>query len=117
MLQDHGSNLKELLKKMPEIDSANNACNIFNLLSDPTRLRILWILCHSEECVTNIAISINMSAQAVSFHLRFLKQSKLIESKKVGKETYYKLSNTAYANLVHKMIDDVFLIECPNKGL
>ncbi len=116
-IHNHGTNLIDLLEKMPNVEESNNASIVFSLLSDSTRLRILWILCHSEECVTNIASSVNMSAPAVSFHLRFLKQSKVIVNRKVGKETYYKISDNNYGKLIHKMIDDVFLLECPTKGI
>ncbi len=100
--------------KMPSIDEAMHASEIFTLLSDTTRMRILWLLCHTEECVSHIALAVNMSAPAVSHHLRYLKQSKIIVSTKVGKETFYRLADTNYSNLIHKMIDDVFSIDCPH---
>ena len=43
---------------------------LFDELSDPTRLRIFWMLCHCEECVINIAAMMDMSSPAVSHHLR-----------------------------------------------
>ena len=46
---------------------------LFDQLSDPTRLRIFWMLCHCEECVINIAAVLEMSSPAVSHHLRSLR--------------------------------------------
>ena len=113
---DHGSALKTLLKRMPEEPDFSIAADIVSQLSDSTRLRILWILCHSEECVTNIAAAIGMSDPAVSHHLRILKKTGLATSRRIGKEVHYKIANTEEARLVHRMIDDVFAMNCPNTG-
>ena len=74
--------------------------------------KIMWLLCHAEECVTDIAEAVNMSSPAVSHHLRTLKQSGLIVSRRVGKEVLYTLAKTKEAGLVHSMIDDLFEINC-----
>ncbi|MBR6931950.1 MAG: helix-turn-helix transcriptional regulator, partial [Bacteroidales bacterium] len=47
-------------------------------------IRIFWILCHYEECVVNIAAMMNMSSPATAHHLRLLKESGLIVSRKEG---------------------------------
>ncbi len=112
---DHLEEINSLLESMPSTDESTRASDIFSLLSDSSRLRILWLLCHSEQCVTNIAACVEMSSPAVSHHLRFLKQSKIITSEKRGKETFYKLADSEYATLAHKMIDDIFYLECPTK--
>ena len=48
---------------------------VFKHRSDPTRVRIFWLLSHREECVINIAAILNMSSPAVSHHLRSLTES------------------------------------------
>ena len=85
----------------------------FRQLGDPSRLRILWLLCHSEECVCNIAAAVGMSDPAVSHHLRILKKSGIIESRRDGKEVYYTLADTTQAKLLHRTIDALFEITCP----
>ena len=64
------------------------AANVFKQLSDSSRLRIFWLLCHCEQCVVNISSMVEMSSPAVSHHLRQLRLSGLIESRRVGKEVY-----------------------------
>lgn len=67
------------------------ACSeIFKLLSDSNRLRIYFLLHDKEESVINIAKLVDMSSPAVSHHLKQLKTSGLITSKRIGKEMYYK---------------------------
>lgn len=110
---DHGHGTEKLLESMPSEKAFGEAAAIFSQLSDATRLKILWILCHSEECVNDIAAAVDMSAPAVSHHLRNLKQAGFIRSRRDGKEVLYRLEDTAAACLVHKMVDGVFQMRCP----
>lgn len=107
---DHGH--IALLECIPNADKCNKVAYTFSYLCDGTRLRILWLLCHSEECVTNIAKAVDMSAPAVSHHLKILHQAEIITSKRIGKEIHYRLADNAEAKLVHRMIDDIFEMKC-----
>ncbi|MBU3216569.1 metalloregulator ArsR/SmtB family transcription factor [Clostridium estertheticum] len=110
---DHGQNIDKILDKMPQIEQFQEVATSFQQLGDGTRLRILWLLCHSEECVSNIAATMRMSDPAVSHHLRILRNNGLIVSRRAGKEVYYKLSDNERANLLHKTMDTMFEISCP----
>ncbi len=114
---NHGSQLAEVLQRLPGEGSFITAADIFSQLSDATRLRILWVLCHSEDCVTNIAAAVGMSDPAVSHHLRILKKNGVLKSRRVGKEVHYTLADTEEAQLIHRMVDDVFAMNCPNEGI
>lgn len=112
-LHNHTGNLKELMESIPTEQQFFMAADVFSMLCDSTRLRILWLLCHTQECVSDIAAAVSMSAPAVSHHLRTLKQSGLIVAHREGKEVLYTLAATKEAGLVHNMIDDIFEINCP----
>ena len=71
---NHGQNIERVLERMPPPDGFQTTAATFQQLGDPSRLRILWLLCHSEECVCNIAAAVGMSDPAVSHHLRILKR-------------------------------------------
>ncbi len=114
---NHGHSIESVLDKMPSIEHFTDAAAIFQQLCDGSRLRILWLLCHSEECGINIAATVNMSPAAVSHHIKSLRLSSLITSRRAGKEVYYKLADTEKARLVHQVIDDLFQITCPTKGI
>lgn len=90
--------------------------DVFRQLGDPTRVRIFWLLCHCEECVVNISAMMDMSSPAVSHHLRPLKNSGLIVSRREGKEVYYRAADTAQSRLLHQMIEQVMAIACPKGG-
>ena len=86
---------------------------MFKQVSDGSRLRILWLLCHCEECVSNISAAMDMSDPAVSHHLKLLKKSGLIISRREGKEVYYKLADTKQAQLLHHACEAMFELACP----
>lgn len=111
-LHNHTKGLEQLLQTIPSEQQFNLAADVFSMLCDSTRLRILWLLCHAEECVSDIAAAVGMSAPAVSHHLRTLRQSGLITSRREGKEVLYTLARTREATQVHNMIDDIFEINC-----
>lgn len=110
----HGQSMPQLLDHMPDTENFQITADIFKQLSDPTRIRIFWILCHCEECVINIAAMMEMSSPAVAHHLRLLKTSGLIESRREGKETYYKAGTSKKAQTLHHMIEEMMEISCVN---
>ncbi len=114
---DHGNTELELQmaehKSSPEFLHVTRLCSI---LSDPTRLRIFWILCHSEECVINLSALMEMSSPAVSHHLSKLRAAGLAESRREGKEVYYRAARTEEARLLHELIESVTSLKCPECG-
>ncbi|MEI3611530.1 ArsR/SmtB family transcription factor [Pseudogracilibacillus sp. SO30301A] len=117
MLHDHDQNLSYVLKHMPDVQFFLDGSAVFQQLSDGSRLQILWLLCHCEECGHNISAALDMSPASVSHHLKLLKLHELIKSRRVGKEVYYSLADSEKARLVHQMVDDFFKMSCPLKGL
>ena len=109
----HGQTIESFIEKIPSFDDFAKIATIFKQLEDPNRLRIFWILCHSEECVTNISYMMNMSSPAVSHHLRLLKDADLIISERKGKEVYYKAKDTPLVQQLHDVMEDVLRIACP----
>lgn len=98
---------------VPSSAELEQLAELHKAMGDYTRMRILWLLCHCEECVCNIAAAVDMSAPAVSHHLRILKKSGIISSRRDGKEVYYSLSDTPQAKLLHRSIDALFEMSCP----
>ena len=113
---DHGHNeIEEILASTKDDQSFSAIAELFKQVADGTRLRIFWILCHSEECVINLAAIMNMSSPAVSHHLRLLKEAGLVVTRREEKEVYYKVADTKEAALLHSMIEDLEHIACPNE--
>lgn len=116
---DHGEqkHAETLHRELMNVEHFGAVCEIFKQLSDPTRVRIFWLLSHHEECVINIAAMLEMSSPAVSHHLRCLTQSGLLTSRRCGKEVYYKAADTAQIRLLHEIVEQVMEIACPEKAV
>lgn len=115
-LHHHTSTYQSMVDELPSDDAFIESAMIFSQLSDSTRLKILYLLCHNSVCVCNIADAIGSSAPAVSHHLRSLKLLGLLDFKRVGKEVYYTLADSEDGRLVHQMIDDMFGRSCLKNG-
>ena len=111
---DHGCrNEEQIMEHMPGEEAIAGVSEAMKQLGDPSRLRIFWLLCHCEECVLNIAAIVNMTSPAVSHHLRLLKSSGLIVSRREGKEMYYRTADTELAQVLHHTIEKLGKITCP----
>ena len=110
-----GYGLEDHAGRIPEVEDFQTASVLFKQLSDASRLRIFWLLCHCEECVINISAMMEMSSPAVSHHLRPLRNRGLIVSRRVGKEVYYRAADTEQSHLLHQMIEQVMEISCPDR--
>ena len=107
------SHTKVIRTLLDNTDTFTSLADIFRQLGDASRIRIFWLLCHCEECVVNIAAMLNMSSPAVSHHLRTLRDSGLLMTRRDGKEVYYHAADTAQARLLHEMIEQVMDVACP----
>ncbi len=112
---DHGSRGEEITRSMPSAGEIAKISEVLRHLGDPSRLRIFWLLCHCEECVMNIAALTGMSSSAVSHHLRLLKNSGLIVSRREGKELYYHSADTEMVASLHRTFEEVARISCPGE--
>lgn len=113
----HGNDrdLSRLEHCMQEAESFQAVAGLCRLLSDANRVRIFWLLCHCEECVIDLSAMVGMSSPAVSHHLRQLRESGLLVSRRVGKEVYYRAAENEQAQLLHRMIERTMEISCPEE--
>ena len=64
-------------------EQIDKVANLFKMFSDPTRVRTLEVLLDGEMCVSDIAARMDMSAAAISHHLRILHQNNLASSARI----------------------------------
>lgn len=111
---NHGQQFEQMPDQIPDPEEFQIVADLFKQMGDQSRIRIFWILCHCEECVINLSSLVDMSSPAVSHHLKQLKTSGLIVSRRDGKEVYYKAADSLQAQLLHHMIEQVIQISCPS---
>ena len=110
---DHGQKFEQMREQIPGPEAFQIVADLFKQMGDLSRVRIFWLLCHCEECVINISSLMEMSSPAVSHHLKQLKMTGLIISRRDGKEVYYKAADTVQAQMIHHMIEQDIEISCP----
>jgi DNA-binding transcriptional ArsR family regulator len=88
-----------ILKAMPDAGQIGNLGQLFKLLGDPSRLRIIHVLMHQELCVADLSSLLGMQQPAVSQQLKLLRLSHLVKNRKDGKTVYYTLDDEHVSEL------------------
>ena len=65
---------------------------IFKALSDEKRLRILEMLRGGEKCACVLQEPLDLGQSGLSYHMKILTESGIVESRQAGKWTHYKIS-------------------------
>ena len=77
---------------LPE-DEVSQLAQLFKVLGDPTRTRILRALSSGELCVCDISTVLDMSISSISHQLRVLRQHDLVRFHREGKIVFYSLAD------------------------
>lgn len=75
---------------------------IFKVLGDETRTRVLYLLAHGELCTCDLAEVLEMSLPAVSHHLRLLRMVRLVKSRREGKNVFYSLADEHILHIIRE---------------
>lgn len=76
----------------------------FKALSDPTRIRILHLLCEQEMSVNQIADTLELRQSTVSHQLRFLKNLRLVKYRRAGTTLFYSHDDEHVIDLLQQTI-------------
>ncbi|MEV0422309.1 ArsR/SmtB family transcription factor [Streptosporangium canum] len=80
-------------ERMPEAGDLTDTADVFGLLSDPNRLRLLVALLDGELCVCDLAAVTGQSESAVSHALRLLRAHRIVAARRSGRMAYYRLED------------------------
>lgn len=76
--------------QLPPGEHVEAAVESFRMLADPTRLRLLWLLCGAEYDVTDLAEAVGAARPAVSQHLAKLRIAGLVATRRDGRRAVYR---------------------------
>jgi ArsR family transcriptional regulator, arsenate/arsenite/antimonite-responsive transcriptional repressor len=79
--------------------SPNLVVSGFHALSDPLRIKVLDLLREKELCVCDLCEILEVSQSKLSFHLKTLKEAKLLQSRQEGRWIYYSLNLSQFVVL------------------
>lgn len=82
--------------------TATHVADLFKALADPTRVRIISLLAHTELCVGDLCLVLGMSQPAISHQLRVLRNLRLVIARKEGRHVYYSLADEHIHDLFHQ---------------
>src|SRR3954465_14866548 len=81
-------------------DQVDLAVEVFRMLADATRVRILWTLIDREVSVTALAAEVGKMPASVSQHLAKLRMTRLVQTRREGTQVFYRLENEHVAQLI-----------------
>lgn len=93
--------LAALQARLLAADTVTAVADVFKLLGDPTRVRLVDALSHGERCVCDLATLIGLTESAVSHQLRLLRGARLVRVRRSGRQAFYSLDDHHVLGLVH----------------
>jgi DNA-binding transcriptional ArsR family regulator len=99
--------VKAVAAQMPADETIQAVVDIFKVLSDPTRIKIIFALSRAELCVCDLAALLGLSVSAVSHQLRLLRSLRLVKYRKEGRLAYYSLDDDHTGHLLHEVLEHV----------
>lgn len=103
----HEEAVMEIKATMLESGTVLALAEIFKVLGDPTRVKIIHALTQKELCVCDLAAVLNMSQSAISHQFRVLRNLRLVKYRKEGKIVYYSLDDHHIVNLFNEGLEHV----------
>ena len=81
--------------------------DLFHLLGDPTRLRIVLSCLPAPIAVGDIATQLQLSSSLVSHHLRLLRAARIVKSERQGKQVFYTAADAHITGVLADMLEHI----------
>lgn len=88
-------------------DGATQLAEMFRLMGDPTRLRIILDCLAGPRSVGDIAERLGLSSSLVSHHLRLLRAARVMRGRRHGKQVHYGVADEHIGRVFLDMLDHV----------
>jgi DNA-binding transcriptional ArsR family regulator len=85
--------------------SAEQACKLMKVLSNPDRLMILCQLANAELCVSEIEKLLSIGQPTLSQQLTVLREEGLVTTRRDGKNIYYQISSTSVLAVIQTLYE------------
>ncbi|MBL0650379.1 ArsR/SmtB family transcription factor [Aeromonas caviae] len=94
---------------MPTVTEEHVAelADLFRLLGDTTRMRIVLRCVKEPVSVSDIAASLDISQSLVSHHLRLLKSARVVTADRQGKQVFYVASDHHILRMLSNMLEHI----------
>ncbi len=92
--------VKHASEKIADAEKIFDMADIFKLLGEPTRLKIVLALSENELCVCDLAAALELNVSTVSHQLRLLRNARVVKYRKAGKMVYYSVDDDHIKNSI-----------------
>lgn len=92
---------------LPGPDQTAELAEIFRLLGDPSRLRIVLTCLHGAVAVNDIANTLGLSQSLVSHHLRLLRAARVVKAERRGKQVFYRAADHHIRGVLEDMVEHI----------
>lgn len=96
----HEDKIEKTRNLLPDDDDIISLSDTFKLLSDMSRLKLIFALLDNELCVCDICHVAGMSQSAISHQLRILRTAHLVKFRKQGKLVYYSIDDSHVSDII-----------------
>jgi DNA-binding transcriptional ArsR family regulator len=91
---DHACGVAAIAENLIDVGVAGDLAQLFRLLGDPTRVRILFALLEAGElCVCDIATTVGTTDTKVSQAMRLLRGAGVVRNRRDGRNIFYRLDD------------------------
>lgn len=88
-------------------DAVNQLADLFHLLGDPTRLRIVLACLPAPIAVGDMAATLDLSSSLVSHHLRLLRAARIVKAERQGKQVFYSAADAHITGVLADMLEHI----------
>ncbi len=103
----HSDAVARARAQMPDIEKLYDLAELFKMLGDSTRVRILSALSAGELCVCDLTDVLSMGQTAISHQLRLLRGARLVRSRREGKNIFYALDDDHVTQIFRKGFEHI----------
>jgi DNA-binding transcriptional ArsR family regulator len=97
--------------QMPTSEMVEKAAEQLRILSDPTRLKLLWAMAQGETSVACLAEVAGVTATGASQHLAKLRLTGLVRARREGTFMFYTLENENIVQILCFVLGDGAVVE------
>ena len=92
---------------MDSEETISQLADLFRLMGDNSRLRIILSCLHEPISVSDIAAKLELSQPLVSHHLRLLRAARIVRSERRGKQIFYVAADAHIQCVIEDMVDHI----------
>jgi DNA-binding transcriptional ArsR family regulator len=94
----------QIIGQIPPDDQVDLAVEVFRMLADHTRVKVLWLLLEGESSVNDLAAAAGKSQTGVSQHLAKLRMARLVQTRRQGNQVFYRIESEHVRQLVQDAV-------------